>query len=102
MVLVKKTNMETLKEILKKDGVTIIDVRDSWEFESDHIPEAFNIPLHEIPGRMHELKEFKSPIVFYCQMGNNSRLAYILTKHAGLINIYDGGNMKDLHQMKMN
>jgi len=73
----KKTILETLKEILKKDGVTIIDVRDSWEYESDHIPQAMNIPLHEIPGRITELKEMKGPIIFYCQQGNRSRIAYV-------------------------
>lgn len=92
--------METLREILKKDDITIIDVRDSWEFESDHIPEAINIPLHEIPGRITALKEMKGPIIFYCQKGNKSRTAYSLSRQSGMTNVYDGGGMKVLRQLK--
>jgi phage shock protein E len=94
--------METLKEILKDNRVTLIDVRNPWEYESDHIPGAINIPLHEIPGRITELKEMTGPVIFYCQNGNNSRMAYTITRQTVLTDIYDGGNMKELRQMKMN
>ena len=42
--------MKNIKEILKKEDVTVIDVRNSWEYDEGHVNNAVNIPLNEIPA----------------------------------------------------
>jgi rhodanese-related sulfurtransferase len=37
--------MKELKQLINNPDTLIIDVRSSWEFESEHIPGAKNIPL---------------------------------------------------------
>jgi len=38
-------NVETLKTSLENENINLIDVREVYEYEDNHIPEAVNIPL---------------------------------------------------------
>lgn len=46
------------------DEVNILDVRQSSEYESGHIPGSKLIPLPELSGRMDELDPKKPTIVY--------------------------------------
>ena len=46
-----------LAEALGTDGLTILDVRQSDEFDESHIAGAVNIPLHELLDRVDELPD---------------------------------------------
>ncbi len=62
-----------------KDAL-IVDVRESWEFASGHLPGAVNIPLGEVVERIEELRE---PLVLVCATGARSgHVAEYLTTHA--------------------
>ena len=45
------------------ETTAILDVRAAAAFESLHLAEAVNIPLEELPGRIHELPPKTTPIV---------------------------------------
>ena len=49
--------MKNITEILKKEDVLVVDVRNSWEYEEGHVNNALNIPLNEIPARIEEFKK---------------------------------------------
>ena len=50
----------------------IIDVRETWEYENDHI-EAENIPLSLVPVRISELEDMKDKeIIMACRSGGRS------------------------------
>ncbi|MBI1937052.1 MAG: metalloregulator ArsR/SmtB family transcription factor [Ignavibacteriales bacterium] len=51
---------------LKKDDVTLIDVRPRTEYLSGHIPNAISMPLKELKEKMNELSAVKD-IVAYCR-----------------------------------
>lgn len=53
------------------ESIELIDVRNTWEYDSGHIAEAKNIPLHIIPLRAHEI-DHKKKLIFICQSGGRS------------------------------
>ncbi len=52
----------------------ILDVRDTSEYSSGHIPGAVNIPVNELRGRLGELPKDKE-IWAYCRVGQRSYYA---------------------------
>jgi phage shock protein E len=88
--------MNNLKEVVKKQGTVIVDVRNPWEFDMEHVPGAKNIPLEEITGKVEELKSLKSPLVLYCRSGNRSGMAVNILKQNGVADVYNGGGLGDM------
>ena len=63
---------EAVQLINRRDAL-VLDVRDKAEFAAGHIPNARNIPLPELDGRLREIEKFKArPIVISCQSGARS------------------------------
>ena len=56
-------------DLWKRNGAQVIDVREPWEYEQGHLPDAKNVPLSELPERLHE---FAEPVVLVCASGNRS------------------------------
>lgn len=57
-----------------KPNVTIIDLRDPWEYNSGHIPTAINIPYEDLNDNKYRLSR-NNLLIFYCERGNISLLA---------------------------
>ncbi|MCX8020287.1 MAG: rhodanese-like domain-containing protein [Chitinophagaceae bacterium] len=91
--------MKTLKEIVKDASATIVDVRSTWEYASDHIPGALNIPLEEISYRLAEFRQMKKPVVLYCRSGNRSGMAMSILRQNGLTEVYNGGGIEDMRYL---
>jgi len=56
---------------LQAGEAVLIDVREPWEYEEQHIPGARLIPLGELPDRMAELPTDRDTYV-HCRMGGRS------------------------------
>jgi phage shock protein E len=87
-----------MKEILCK--ASIVDVRTPGEYDEGHYPGAINIPLNELPSRLEEFKEMKTPIVAYCRSGARSGMAVSLLKQSGINEVINGGVLIDLYNLK--
>lgn len=87
-----------MKNIL--ENATILDVRTPEEFSGSHYPNAINIPLNEVQQRLDEIKALKQPILAYCRSGNRSGMAVSILKQNGLTDVYNGGGLSDLIQLK--
>lgn len=85
-----------IKALIKNSATVLVDVRNPWEFEMDHIPGAKNIPLEEISGRIDEIKSFGKPLILYCRSGNRSKMAVSILKQNGMEQVYDGGGLGDM------
>lgn len=72
----------------------IIDVRTPAEFETAHIPGAYNVPLLNLAEHRLELaRHLDETVVLVCQSGNRAREAEKRLAEAGMTNVHvlDGG-----------
>lgn len=90
--------MKSINEILKKEEVIVVDVRNTWEYEEGHVNNAVNIPLNEIPARIDEFRRLNGPVILYCHSGNRSGAAVQILKQAGITNVYNGGGILDMQK----
>ena len=79
-------------------NATLVDVRTSVEYNSEHFPNAINIPLDQVAQRINEFKEMQKPIVAYCRSGNRSGMAVSILKQNGIADAFNGGGLDDLKQ----
>lgn len=66
----------------------IVDVRNPGEAAAGMIPDAVNIPVAELPGRLDELDAAK-PTVVYCGGGYRSSVAASLMRQRGFTDVSD-------------
>ena len=60
-------------QLINRRDALVLDVRDKADCAAGHIPNARNIPLPELGGRLREIEKFKArPIVVNCQSGARS------------------------------
>ncbi|MBK9016605.1 MAG: rhodanese-like domain-containing protein [Saprospiraceae bacterium] len=67
-----------LSKIVNNPMATLVDVRETYEFQASHAPGAINIPLGSIFQRIEEFKKMSAPIVVYCRSGNRSEHAKLV------------------------
>ena len=71
-----------LAERMKSNHLKLLDVREPHELEISALPNAVNIPLGELAGRLSELDSADEMIVF-CKAGSRSARALELLASAG-------------------
>ena len=65
------------------DARVVLDVRDGWEWESGHHPDAVHIPFHELRDRLDEVPRDR-PVWVYCATGARATFAVSLLEQAGI------------------
>lgn len=82
--MVYQISPEDLKARLDKDEpVTLVDVRQPWEYETAHLPNSILIPLGELPQRTQEVPENRGLVVVYCHHGVRSLSGAAILEAAG-------------------
>lgn len=78
-------------ERIARGEAFVLDVREPYEWEAGHIPEATHIPLGELGRRLGELPRERSMIAV-CRSGSRSGHVAEALRHSGyLIANLDGG-----------
>jgi phage shock protein E len=90
----------TLEQALKDKETVIIDVRTYDEFEGGNVAGSINIPMHDLPSKLDELKNIKN-IVLCCASGNRSRMAQNYLNNQDIDTI-DGGSWLNVNRVKNN
>ena len=91
-LLDRVTPDEALVRVAK--GATWLDVRHVTEFNHSHLPDAINIPLHELRLRMKELDK-KKEYICYCGTGRrSSAAAFLLVQNSFKVVVLIGGVQK--------
>lgn len=84
-----------LAELLRAEPTTrVLDVRTPGEFETAHIPGAYNVPLDTLHEHSAEIRaNVTHPLVLVCQSGQRARQAEELLRRAGMpkLHLLDGG-----------
>ncbi|HEY3433879.1 MAG TPA: rhodanese-like domain-containing protein [Rhodocyclaceae bacterium] len=78
----------TLK--INREDALVIDVRESNEWATGHIPDARHIALGQLEKRLHEIEKFKErPIIVCCASGNRSAGACKQLQKAGFTQVFN-------------
>lgn len=94
-VLIQQTKpqviqIESAEELIDNTKeIIIIDVRDTDEYEKNHIRNAINIPYDQLEQHIDELMPYQDkPIIIYCQGGKRSKMAGEKLEQLGFTKIY--------------
>lgn len=85
-----------LKKILAEKSVTIVDVREPFEYAMGHVEGAINIPLSTIFQHVDEFRRMSKPVVVYCRSGNRSAQAEAFLRAQGIEEVYNGGSLDEM------
>lgn len=89
LINVENLTNQQLTDFIKQGKGLVLDVRTVAEYEQlGHIPEAVNIPIHELPARVGELDKQK-PIAVICEHGVRSFDAAHWLVHQGFKTVYN-------------
>lgn len=75
--------------LINREDAVVLDVRETGEWSSGHIPGARHITLAQLDKRMSELEKFKErPIIICCASGNRSSSACGQLKKGGYEKVF--------------
>lgn len=85
---IERITASDLEKELAEKKVLLIDVRKKSEFESEHLVDAINIPMHEINQHLAEFPK-DQPFILHCAGGYRSIIAGSILKQRGWDNFVD-------------
>ena len=94
-----KITAEQMSETFKDKTYVIIDVRQDYEYNKEHVLDAVNIPLGEIETITQKYAK-DTNIILYCRSGNRSNQAALKLIELGYKNIYDLGGIDSINLPK--
>jgi rhodanese-related sulfurtransferase len=71
--MVKNVRMNELEQALKAGTASVIDCRETYEFEEGHIPGAINTPTSEFMNYVHLIDKSKHHFII-CLTGARSQM----------------------------
>ncbi len=82
-------------EMMKREEVIVLDVREKSEFDAGHIPGAILLPVGTIAENTASavIPNFNSTVLVYCRSGNRSKAAAQTLADLGYTNIYEFGGI---------
>jgi rhodanese-related sulfurtransferase len=88
-----KLNCDDLRHTLKS-GATLLDVRNTHEFDAGCLPNAKNIPLSILPVLADEHFEKNDTLLIYCHSGGRAVMAERVLAGMGFTNIVNIGGIQ--------
>jgi rhodanese-related sulfurtransferase len=77
-----ETSVDRVYQKYTNEGALILDVREQFEWDEYHIPDAVHIPLGELASRTDELPKDRD-ILIVCRSGNRSLEGRDILREAG-------------------
>ena len=84
----KRISPAEARELIERGGVTVIDVREDWEYANGHIPGAQLVPLKKIISNAQQHVQGDN-IVFVCEVGQRSAVAAEFAAALGKQQLYN-------------
>lgn len=79
--------MEAYLENKNSDDYTIVDIRETHEYQKGFIKNAINMPLDSLRQNLDAIKDKDKALIIYCQRGLRGYLARLIFKHYGFKNV---------------
>ena len=79
---------QAASERINSGELTIVDVREPWEYARDHIPESTLTPLRQIISAPQDAIKADN-VVFVCEVGQRSAVAAELAAAAGKQHVFN-------------
>ncbi len=78
----------------------IIDVREPYEYEEDHVEGAVNMPPAELLAGAAKLKGVSkdTELILYCKSGSRSNVSIQILKGMGFTNLINGINAEQIRR----
>jgi rhodanese-related sulfurtransferase len=83
----RRIQPEEARSLIDSGQVTVVDVREPWEYEKDHIAGAKLIPLARIISAPTQITT--DHVVFVCEVGQRSGVAAEVAASLGYENLYN-------------
>ncbi|MGE3267203.1 MAG: rhodanese-like domain-containing protein [Chloroflexota bacterium] len=83
----RRIQPEEARSLIESGQVTVVDVREHWEYEKDHIAGAKLIPLARIIGNPAQIDT--DHVIFVCEVGQRSGVAAEVAASLGHENLYN-------------
>ncbi|MFK8066962.1 MAG: rhodanese-like domain-containing protein [Gammaproteobacteria bacterium] len=81
--------VDASKKFTSEEAI-IIDVREKYEWDEQHIPGAIFIPVAQLGTRLAEINQYKDrPVIMQCHSGRRSAQAAVLLHGAGFKEVYN-------------
>ncbi len=75
--------------LINREDALVLDVRETGEWSTGHIPGARHITLAQLEKRMSEIEKFKDrPVIICCASGNRSSSACGQLKKGGFQKVF--------------
>jgi hydroxyacylglutathione hydrolase len=87
-------DVHELAERLRRDEVSLLDVRDDDEWEEGHVADSVHVPYHDLGAGLPGGGSNGKPRAGACSVGNRSSIAASLLKRSGVedvIHVAEGG-----------
>ncbi len=85
----KSLNPSELKQWIDSGkSFQLIDVREKFEYDIVHIPNALLVPLRKLTSNAADL-ELRQPAVIYCHHGSRSQIACMILNQKGMNDLYN-------------
>ena len=76
--------------MINREDAQVIDVRETDEYVSGHVPEARNIPVSAIDDRLADLEKSKDvPLIVVCQSGARSAKVVEKLRRKGFAKVFN-------------
>ena len=84
----QEIDIQQFRELTANNAaLTVIDNRDAESFNKQHVPNAINIPLSQLPEESCRIDKLNT-IVCYCYHGKSSQLAAQMLAEHGFEPVY--------------
>lgn len=86
-------NCDDIRQTMEA-GATLLDVRNTHEFNRGALPNAKNIPLAILPVLAHEHLDKNDPVLVYCQAGGRAMMAEKILASLGFTDVTNIGGIQ--------
>jgi rhodanese-related sulfurtransferase len=86
----KQIGITQATQLSNRSNALFLDIRDTPDYDTGHIPDSVHIPLKQLSERSTELEKYRDrPVIAYCRSGSRSTSAGSTLKKLGFENVYN-------------